>query len=355
MRRSHVRLISLWLGMVISASNALAEPERPLPATNIVGGRLLIVNRSTGEVCAVTVPAFVRIGCSSAGNGPHRVAVHPDGDVAYVPIYGIVPKQHHPLIAEEIVEWERGPGAGLSFLNVDRMNTFHRQRLYARCKRPYDAATDGVSLWISCEDTGVILQTGARDWSFEKVLRSWKPGKGIRELALSPDNRTLAAANRAGTVALIDPGTDRMKVLDVGARPGGMAFAPDGKRLFVLNAGSNTFSVIDMAARKVVKTLATGGRFPAGIAVSSKAGEIWISHNGSNDLTILDLETLEEKQRIKTRWRPLNLILSDDEQWAFVTVPRRNEVWAYDTATRERRAVIPDMMEADGLAFVPAR
>ena len=47
--------------------------------------------------------------------------------------------------------------------------------------------------------------------------------------------------------------------IPVGAGPKGMAFSPDGKRLYVANRMDDTISVIDTAARKVSATLSLGG------------------------------------------------------------------------------------------------
>jgi len=321
----------------------------------------------------VTVPGFVRLKCTSttgfrpydSGYGPHEIVVSPDHEIAYVPNYGMFPRRHHRLIHNEITHWYKKRGGSIANLNLDTVSAFHNSAVRSLCRRPHGVATDGARLWVTCEEEGAILELKARDWSYDNVLRVRKLGqKGAHQLKLSQDGKLLAATNIAfGTVSLIDLQTERTSTLEVGMRPEAMAFAPDGQRLFVLNERSNSLSVVHIEARKVVRTLPTGGESPSSIAVAAGAKEIWISHNASPlvnpgsipDLTILDLVTLQEKQRISLRWRPLTLILSDDEQWVFVSVPRRNEVWAYDTATRERRAVIPNMMDADGLAFVPAR
>ena len=68
-------------------------------------------------------------------------------------------------------------------------------------------------------------------------------------------------------MAVIDAQT--FEVLDyllVGQRVWQLAFSPDEKWLFSTNGVSNDISVIDVAERKVIKSI-TVGRLPWGVAV----------------------------------------------------------------------------------------
>jgi YVTN family beta-propeller protein len=85
------------------------------------------------------------------------------------------------------------------------------------------------------------------------------PGDEPRELALTPDGRTLLSANTgSGTVSFIDT-TSRFEVarIKVGEGPNSMLIDPTGRRALVFDSLSNDISVIDISARGVTATIST--------------------------------------------------------------------------------------------------
>jgi len=54
------------------------------------------------------------------------------------------------------------------------------------------------------------------------------------------------------------PGLDRLATIPVGHGPDWLVFTPDSKRCFVSNAGSNSVSVMDVAARKEIAKVPVG-------------------------------------------------------------------------------------------------
>ena len=76
-------------------------------------------------------------------------------------------------------------------------------------------------------------------------------------VALSPDGKTLYLANAGSDdVSVIDLSTNRgLAHLTVGANPRGIAITPDGSRIFVNNALDGTLSVIDAATLTVTNTV----------------------------------------------------------------------------------------------------
>lgn len=62
-----------------------------------------------------------------------------------------------------------------------------------------------------------------------------------------------------------------MGAMRVGQSPGAMLLDPEARKLYVVNTGSDSVSVIDTTARREVKTIPVGSR-PSGIAVFSEEG-----------------------------------------------------------------------------------
>jgi len=87
-------------------------------------------------------------------------------------------------------------------------------------------------------------------------------------VALSPDGKRLYVANgRAGTVSLVDLGTDSVVAsTKVGTRPWGIALTPDGRKLYAANGPSNNVSVLDAETMQVTKTI-PAGELPWGVSL----------------------------------------------------------------------------------------
>jgi YVTN family beta-propeller protein len=90
--------------------------------------------------------------------------------------------------------------------------------------------------------------------------------------ALSPDGRQVfISLGRAGSVAVIDVASRKLvrTIEGVGARPWGVAVSADGSKLYSANGPSGDVSIIDVATGKVEKKIATGGS-PWGVVVATR-------------------------------------------------------------------------------------
>ena len=88
-------------------------------------------------------------------------------------------------------------------------------------------------------------------------------------LVLAPDGRHVyASTGRGKNVAIIDVAARKLlkTIADVGTRPWGIGVSPDGKRLYTANGPSNDVSLIDLSAHQVTRRIQVGGS-PWGIAV----------------------------------------------------------------------------------------
>jgi len=87
---------------------------------------------------------------------------------------------------------------------------------------------------------------------------------------LSPDgNQVFISLGRASAVAVIDVASRKLvrTITGVGARPWGVALSADGSKLYTANGPSGDVSIIDVAAGKVEKKVSTGGS-PWGVVVA---------------------------------------------------------------------------------------
>ena len=130
---------------------------------------------------------------------------------------------------------------------------------------------DGSQLWVSSEIGGTVAVINPATQEIVKKLTFEVPG--VTPEALQPvgvrvtkDGSTaFIALGPANRVAVVNAKTLEIeKYLLVGQRVWQLGFSPDEKYIFSTNGVSNDISIIDVAKRKVIKSVRTG-RFPWGV------------------------------------------------------------------------------------------
>ncbi|HYK88676.1 MAG TPA: alkaline phosphatase family protein [Acidobacteriota bacterium] len=114
---------------------------------------------------------------------------------------------------------------------------------------------------------------------------------GTRVL-VNPENGVAAS----GSISVVDleSGTE-LRQIEVGLHPSGMALSSDLSRLFVANANSDTVSVIDTAADRVVETISVvppsrpSGSSPNALAVSADDGTLYVANGTDNAVCVVSL------------------------------------------------------------------
>lgn len=124
-------------------------------------------------------------------------------------------------------------------------------------------------------------------------------GDSPRELALTPDRRTLLATdNGSNTVSVIDTASmsERSRI-PVGQGPVSIIMDSAGRRAYVFNRISNNISVIDVANSAVAATIATDSS-PIRGQFSPDGGKLYVIEAGSPYITVIDLASLSVTNRI---------------------------------------------------------
>lgn len=160
-------------------------------------------------------------------------------------------------------------------------------------------APDGKSLWTS----------GGNDDSIHHYR--WRDG----------------AAEAAGTIHL----TSRGQKKDGVRYPAGLAFSPDGRKLYVAENLSDSLAVIDIEQEAVVQRLRTG-RYPYGVAVS-KNGRVYVSAWGEEHVasfTAGPSGLLKPSSRIAVAHHPSAMLLDDEGRRLYVVSSTTDRVSVVD-------------------------
>ena len=217
-----------------------------------------------------------------------------------------------------------------------------------------------------------------------RIVATMPVGDGPHEVAISPDGRWAVAANYGGRAAgnsltVLDLETRRpVRTIDLAsyARPHGIAWMPDGKRVVVTseqaralvvvdvpngrvdraistgqpghlmtlskdghrawtaNIASGSMSLVDLDRGVVVKTVVTG-KGPEGHDVSPNGRELWAADRSLNRITVLDASTLDSLASIPTGDFPNRVHFTPDGRWVLVSNIRSGTVDVIDAATRQ--------------------
>jgi YVTN family beta-propeller protein len=139
------------------------------------------------------------------------------------------------------------------------------------------------------------------------------------------DKRGIAST---GTITRIDvDGLKTTHSLDVGLHPTAMAWDETRQRLFVANANSDSISVVDTQAQRVVATfpiepfgLKLNGIAPTALAVAADGATLFVALGGLNAVAMIDVPSTPlgagpqwtVRGFIPTAWYPNHLALSRD-------------------------------------------
>ena len=165
------------------------------------------------------------------------------------------------------------------------------------------------------------------------ALSGQVPGTaGAPDVPLGSRDRVYAAEQFSNTVSVIDPAANRLLgVIRLGdPQPAnlsplyrgqllvhGLGFSPDHRTLVVVSIGSNSVTFIDTATN-AVKHVTYLGRSPHEAFFTRDGSEVWVTVRGEDYVAVLDGRTYLEKARIKTPNGPGMTIFSPDGKYAYV-------------------------------------
>ncbi len=200
---------------------------------------------------------------------PHHVYLSPDGKKLAVAITGT------DLSGGHAGHGSATPGQKIQIIDAI---TGKVEREIAVPHLPHNAAFNpaGTELWVSQSDEAnpKVLVYRTSDFTLTHTI---SVGKAPSELTFSHDGTAAFSANTGdGTVSMIDPASKAvLRVIPVGEDPVGAWPAPNGK-MYVDNERSETVSEIDVKSGDVTATIDLNF-MPAYAAYSITRDELWVT------------------------------------------------------------------------------
>jgi YVTN family beta-propeller protein len=168
---------------------------------------------------------------------------------------------------------------------------------------------------------------------FNPAFAGQAPGAAsAADIPVSSRDRVYLSDQTSNTVSVVDPAAEKLLgVIRLGEPiPGnlsalykgqllvhGMGFSPDHRTLDVVSVGSNSVNFIDTASNRVKHTTYVG-RSPHEAMFTPDGKEVWVTIRGEDYVQVLDGETYEPTRRITVPNGPGMTIFSPDGKYGSV-------------------------------------
>jgi YVTN family beta-propeller protein len=187
---------------------------------------------------------------------------------------------------------------------------------------------DGTRAYASQMETAKVFEI---DTATRTVLRSFNTESAwTKVIALSPDEKTLYAANWSGNdVSIIDLVSGDLKErIPTAKTPRGLWPTADGRYLYVAGFDRGDLQRIDLKSG-AVKTLFTSGGAMRHLVADERTGKLYCSDMNKDVIWVCDMKTLKVTKFCKTDEKPNTIELSPDGQILFISNRGENNPVSY--------------------------
>jgi YVTN family beta-propeller protein len=206
-----------------------------------------------GAVDVIDAGTLTRVKTIRTEGGIHNVYVTPDGKFV---VAGSIPGKKISVIdqkTEEVV-WTLPTEDGVRPMAFETSADGSTKRLFAQLSNFNGFIT------VDFATHKVLDKIALPEVSKEEKVTEGLQGAPAHGLAVTPNGKTLGVLSKMNSRVYFYSLPD-LKLLGeskVGHHPDWLTFTPDGTRVYVANAGSNSVSVVDVAAHKEIAQIPVG-------------------------------------------------------------------------------------------------
>jgi YVTN family beta-propeller protein len=323
-------------------------------------GSLLVLSKRAHTLSIVDPVSLKVVASVPVGNDPHEVIAATDGRTAYVSNYG--GGAYNTLAVVDLVDHTALPAVDLGAL-----------------RGPHGLDFVGGKVWFTAEAAKAI---GSYDPVSKKV--DWILGTGqdrTHMVYVAQGAQWMATTNvNAGTVTIIEKSTRRQgppppppgggggprppggpmgapggnwdeTVIPVGSGSEGFDVSPDGREIWVANAGDGTISIIDRAEKKVTRTLEANVKGANRLKFTPDGKTVLVALLSGPDVVVLDAASRKEVKRVRVGHGAAGIQMNPDGLRAYVACSPDDYVAVIDLKTMEVVGHIDAGGEPDGMAW----
>ena len=328
-----------------------------LPAASTAAeGTLIVLNKSEATASLIDLASGSVAATMKTGEGPHEVAVSPDGKTAVAANYGT----------------RESAGSSLTVIDVPGARVVRTIDL-GEYKRPHGIQwlADGKHVVVTAEENQALITV---DVETGEVTGAVETGQRISHMVVvTPDGARAFVANiGSGSLTVIDLVAGKhLTDIETGQGAEGLAITPDGSEIWVTNRGDDNITVIDSASLETLATLASGS-FPIRAEITPDGRHVLVSNARSAEVAVFDARDRREIRRFKMEHSaedmegrlfgsfgdssvPVGIEIHPDGKTAYVANANADIVSIIDLTTWKTVGVLLPGREPDGLGYSPER
>jgi len=294
---------------------------------------LLVVNKGDNNVQVVNGTTYKTIELIRTGEGPHELAVSPDGRFAYVG------------------DFEGGDNT-VSVIDLKQMakvKSINMKPKYG--PHSIAIAPDGKKMYVTVEKSRAINEV---DLTSNEITRHFATDESLTHMCvLSADGSMLLGASaRSGNVNVFDLVTGkRIRNIYVSRGVEGMDVTPDGAELWVTSRRAQAVAVIDMETLRMVHSMERTGN-PIRVKITPDGTQAWVTCPTMGVVIAYDTATREEISGIRTGDMPIGLLIEPSGQRVFVANQNDGDIAVIDRKEMKVVERITVGARPDGMAWV---
>lgn len=322
-----------------------------MSAAEAQGPALVVLNKNEASASIISLADGRTIATMPVGDGPHEVAVSPDGNWAVAANYG-----------------GRTAGNSLTVLDLRNRRAVRTIDLGAYA-RPHGIAwlPDGKRVVVTSEQARAVVIVDVPNGKIDRAISTGQPG---HLLTLAKDGHHVYTANiAAGSVSLIDldKGTV-VKTVVTGKGPEGNDVSPNGRELWAADRTLNRITVLDANTLDSLATIPTG-EFPNRVHFTPDGRWVLVSNIRSGTVDIIDAASRRTVDHITFAFdstqanptmlgamgrtpQPEGILIAPDGRRAWIALSAMNRLAEVDIATRRVLRYITTGQEPDGMGYV---
>ncbi|CAM2769359.1 DUF5074 domain-containing protein [Legionella worsleiensis] len=312
---------------------------------------LAVVEENSDHVSFYNVKNGKQSGSLKVGFLPHEIAITKDGKTAYVSNFGI----------RDYDSGSGTPGASISVIDIP--NRLEKYRLYTfdpaenHEYSEIDSAPHGVKLrpplekqlYVNVEKGNKIL---VFDVDNKSIIKKINVSPNTHNLFFSQDGKTLWLMAGKDGVIRIDPDSGQVTgTFNLPTPVRGLKYTSDNRSLMV--SAVNQIVFIDpetLTVQKQFTNLGVGPILYSDITLDQKY--ILAPAAFDHQVVVLDVDSGKVIKRLVTGLNPINVLVSPDEPFAYVSNATDKHLTKIDLNTFEITA-IRSHEGPNGLGFVP--
>lgn len=293
----------LLLGMTVASTAYGAAPV------------LLVSNKHEDTLALVDPATLETIEKISVGHNPHEMVITPDGRFLYASNYD------PPGDTVSVVDLVRRQ-------HVRQIPTGEYARIHSAAIAP-----DGRHVYFTATQSAIVVEIDTRTNQVTRGIPTH--GKISHMVEVSPDGRRLYTANiDTRNVSVIDRASGKLMTQIPGDKGcEGMQFTPDGKYLWAANQNAGNITIINLADHSVEETLPCPG-MPLRIRFTRDGQRAlvsnWLKHG---EVVVFDVPNRKEIKRLRVGNQPIALLITPDEDRAFVSNMTSDDLHVIDLKT----------------------